>query len=163
MRRRDRAPRRPCCRPQARVKGPLADRKAFLQGVDHEGRGVVIVRVRNHLSANRDIREMRLFSAYIIDALVALADKTRNPGCRVVCMFDMTGGSMANMDVPCMKTILGLLSTHYVERLSTFYFYNPPRVFWGLWTASKHLLPEVGRPPGAGAGRARRRGRPACF
>ena len=45
-----------------------------------------------------------------------------------------------------MKTILGLLSTHYVERLSTFYFYNPPRVFWGLWTASKHLLPEVRGP-----------------
>ncbi|KIY98962.1 hypothetical protein MNEG_9003, partial [Monoraphidium neglectum] len=75
---------------------------------------------------------------------VALCDRSRNPQARVVAMFDMTGGSMANMDVAGMKTILGLLSVHYVERLSAFYFYNPPRVFWGLWGASKHLLPEVG-------------------
>ena len=42
-----------------------------------------------------------------------------------------------------MKTIIGLLSTHYVERLAAFYFFDPPRVFWGLWAASKGLLPEV--------------------
>jgi hypothetical protein len=71
-------------------------------------------------------------------------------------MFDMTGGSMANMDVAGMKTILGLLSVHYVERLSAFYFYNPPRVFWGLWGASKHLLPEVGGPRGGWGGRGLR-------
>ncbi|KAI8463544.1 MAG: CRAL-TRIO domain-containing protein [Monoraphidium minutum] len=130
---------------EEKVKGPLADEKAFLQGVDHEGRAVVIVRVANHLTARRDIREMRLFSAYILDALVTLCDAQRNPQRRVVAFFDMTGGCMANMDVAGMKTILGLLSTHYVERLSSFYFYNPPTIFWGLWAASKHLLPEVTR------------------
>jgi hypothetical protein len=49
------------------------------------------------------------------------------------------------MDVPCMRSILGLLSNHYVERLSAMYFFNPPRIFFGLWSASKHLVHEVTR------------------
>jgi len=76
---------------------------------------------------------------------VALCDTARNPQQRVVAMFDMTGGAMANMDVAGMRSILGLLSTHYVERLSALYFYDPPRIFFGLWNASKHLVPEVTR------------------
>lgn len=35
------------------------------------------------------------------------------------------------------------------------YFYNPPALFWGLWEASKTVLPPVvrGAPPhGRGAG-----------
>lgn len=59
-------------------------------------------------------------------------------------MFDMSGATMANMDVAGMRSVLGLLSTHYVERLAALYFYDPPRVFFGLWNASKHLVPEVG-------------------
>ena len=59
--------------------------------MDHEGRALVIVAVRNHLSARRDLRQMRLFSAYILDALVAACDPERNPQRRVVAMFDMTG------------------------------------------------------------------------
>lgn len=130
---------------EERILRPLEDDKTFLQGVDYEGRAIVIVRVANHFSSKRDLRQMRLFSAYIIDCLVSLCDKERNPQQRVVCMFDMTDCSMANMDVPCMKSILGLLSTHYVERLSAMYFFNPPRIFFGLWNASKHLVHEVTR------------------
>lgn len=60
-------------------------------------------------------------------------------------MFDLTDCSLANMDAAVMQQILGLLSTHYVERLSVMYFYNPPALFWGLWEASKPLLPKVVR------------------
>lgn len=129
----------------ARVRRPLDDDKTFLQGVDYQGRALVIVRVRNHFSNKRCLQEMKLFSAYIIDALVALCDKSRNPQCRVVCMFDMTGCSMSNMDMPCMTNILALLGNHYVERLSAMYFYNPPRIFWGLWNAGRAIMPEVTR------------------
>lgn len=76
---------------------------------------------------------------------VNLCDKEKNPQGRLVSMFDMTSCSMANMDVSCMKDILGLLSAHYVECLSAMYIYNPPLVFWGLWNTFKVLLPPVTR------------------
>jgi len=75
---------------------------------------------------------------------VALCDRQRNPSCRLSSMFDLSNCSLSNMDAAVMNNILGVLSTHYVERLSVLYFYNPPSLFWGLWNASKHLLPEVG-------------------
>jgi hypothetical protein len=64
------AARAPLAPSQERIRRPLDDDKTFLQGVDHEGRAIVIVRVRNHFSSRRDLRQMRLFSAYIIDCLV---------------------------------------------------------------------------------------------
>lgn len=129
----------------AAIAAPLADQKAFVQGVDAEGRALVIVRVRNHLSARSEHKPMRLFAAYILDTLVALCDPERNPARRVVALFDMGGASMANMDVATMRSILSLLSVHYVERLACLYFYDPPRIFHGLWNASRHLVPEVTR------------------
>lgn len=130
--------------PEEEVKVPLADDKTFMQGVDHEGRALVIVRVRNHI-CRKDLRDMRKFSIYIMDNMVELCDKQKNPGARLVSMFDMTDCSMANMDVACMRMILTMLGQHYVERLSAMYFYNPPLVFWGLWNSMKGLLPEVTR------------------
>jgi len=48
---------------------------------------------------------------------------------------------------PWLLTVLlqGLLGEHYVERLDTLFFYNPPSVFWGLWNTLKAVLPEVTR------------------
>jgi hypothetical protein len=74
---------------------------------------------------------------------VALCDRKRNPSCRLSSMFDLSNCSLSNMDAAVMGKILGILGTHYVERLSVLYFYNPPALFWGLWNSTKHLLPEV--------------------
>ncbi len=49
---------------------PAPDPKQRPQGVDYEGRALAIVRVRNHLSSKRCIRQMRLFSAFTLDSLV---------------------------------------------------------------------------------------------
>jgi hypothetical protein len=127
---------------EARLAEQLADGKAFLQGVDDQGRALVVVRVANHV-AGRDVRQLRLFAAYALDAAVALCDPARNPQRRVVAMFDFGGSSYANMDASAMKGVLAVLAAHYVERLAALYFFDPPRIFHALWNASKHLVHEV--------------------
>ncbi|GBF90145.1 hypothetical protein Rsub_03278 [Raphidocelis subcapitata] len=130
---------------EGRVSGPLAANTIFLQGVDHDGRALIIVKVAHHSSKDRDLRQMKMFSVYIMEAMVALCDREKNPTCRLSSMFDLTGCSYQNMDAAVMRNILGILSTHYVERLSVLYFYNPPSLFFTLWNSMKGLLPEVTR------------------
>lgn len=60
-------------------------------------------------------------------------------------MYDLTGCGIANLDVTAFKDVLILMNTHYVERLSAMYFYNPPAIFWGLWNTFKGLLRPVTR------------------
>lgn len=40
------------------------------QGCDKEGRGLIIVKVANHHSKGRDLRQMKMFSVYIMEAMV---------------------------------------------------------------------------------------------
>ncbi|KAI8463513.1 MAG: CRAL-TRIO domain-containing protein [Monoraphidium minutum] len=128
---------------EERVRRELDDKKIFMQGVDYEGRALTIIQVRKHFK--RDLKETKLFCCYILDNMVNLCDRTRNPRGRLVSMFDMTGCALANLDASTMSALLGMLGVHYVERLSAMYLYNPPGVFWALWNASKALLPEVTR------------------
>ena len=131
--------------PEADVARPLAANTIFLPGRDREGRALIIVKVANHDARRRDLREMKLFSIYIMESMVALCDRAANPQCRLASMFDLTGCSYHNLDAAVMRNILGILSAHYVERLSVMYFYNAPAVFFAIWNASKGLLPEVTR------------------
>jgi hypothetical protein len=93
--------------PEDAVAKPLRDNTIFLQGRDRQGRGLIIVKVANHHSRGRDLRQMKLFSVYIMEAMVALCDKERNPTCRLSSMFDLTGCGYSNMDAAVMRNILG--------------------------------------------------------
>lgn len=37
---------------------------------------------------------------------VALADRQKNPGCRVAAMFDLTGAGLANLDFGGLRLVL---------------------------------------------------------
>jgi len=155
--------------PEARVAAPLSEGKVLLQGVDKAGRALMIVRARLHrpipaaAAANPPpppspaalladptlpldpLRAQRAFVTYVLDACLAACDPVSNPGRRIVSLFDLTGATLQNMDVACMRHVIGTLNAHSVERMAAMYFYNPPSVFWGLWRALSPLLPEATR------------------
>ena len=56
--------------PEADIARPLAANSIFLPGCDREGRALIIVKVANHDARRRDLREMKLFSTYVMEALV---------------------------------------------------------------------------------------------
>ena len=43
-----------------------------LQGVDRQGRALMVVHVANNLTKERDLAELKLFTCYTIDAMVRL-------------------------------------------------------------------------------------------
>ncbi len=49
----------------------IAERKVFVQGVDKQGRALVIVSVKDHIMAKRDMIELERFVCFCIDALVS--------------------------------------------------------------------------------------------
>lgn len=149
---------------ETRIPGPLSDAKVLLQGVDRQGRAVLIIRACKHRplpssavsgtppplptdpAAPLDpLRQQRAFVSYVLDAAVALCDPVRNPGRRLVSVFDLTDAAYANLDTSAMKHVIGTLNAHSVERMQTLYFFNPPTVFFGLWRALSPLLPEATR------------------
>eukprot|EP00878_Enallax_costatus_P036504 GHUV01040998.1.p1 GENE.GHUV01040998.1~~GHUV01040998.1.p1 ORF type:complete len:121 (+),score=21.24 GHUV01040998.1:775-1137(+) len=93
-----------CCM-QARIP-MLADKKNFIQGVDVFGRAVGITQVRKHFTKLSNPHELMLLTCYNIDALVALCDRTKNPGCRIATMLDLSDCGLANLDFQALKVIL---------------------------------------------------------
>lgn len=89
------------------------------------------------------LRAQRAFVVYVLDAALALCDPSRNPGRRLISVFDLTGATYANLDAACMRYVIGCLNAHSVERMQTLFFYNPPAVFFGLWRALSPLLPPA--------------------
>lgn len=156
---------------EGRIQGPLSDGKVFLQGADTQGRAVLVIQARRHRPipspssgsspsaptknnppppppADPDapldpLRAQRAFVVYVLDAALALCDPLRNPGRRLISIFDLTGASYANLDASCMRYVIGCLNAHSVERMQTLYFYNPPAIFFGLWRALAPLLPPA--------------------
>lgn len=59
-----------------------------------------------HFTHTSQLQSMRLFTCYVINALMALCEAKRNPGRRVVAMFDLTNSGLANIDVACLMMIL---------------------------------------------------------
>eukprot|EP00878_Enallax_costatus_P011744 GHUV01012260.1.p1 GENE.GHUV01012260.1~~GHUV01012260.1.p1 ORF type:complete len:378 (+),score=86.82 GHUV01012260.1:214-1347(+) len=123
----------------------IADKKVLVQGLDIFGRPLGIVLVRKHLTKNSTPRELMMHTCYAFEALVALADREKNPGSRVAAMFDLTDAGLANLDFAGLRLVLDTLTSHYVEVLDVMIMYNPPLVFWGLWNSFKVLLPEATR------------------
>jgi hypothetical protein len=52
------------------------------------------------------MHSMRLFTCYVMNAMMALCDAAANPGRRLVSIFDMSHCAMANIDVACLTMIL---------------------------------------------------------
>ncbi|WIA28850.1 hypothetical protein OEZ86_011376 [Tetradesmus obliquus] len=130
---------------EAWIQGPLSDGKVFLQGCDSLGRALAVIQVSKHFARTSHMHSMRLFTCYVMNAMMALCDAAVNPGRRLISIFDMSHCAMANIDVACLTMILRLLGHHYVEQLDCMVFFNPPLVVWGLWHSMKGLLPDATR------------------
>lgn len=120
--------------PQEHIAAELDARKVFLQpGVDDQGRAILVVLARRHDGSTRDLAQTGRLIVYALDAAIAACDTTRNPLRRVVCLFDLSGLSINNLDVGGLRAVFETLQHHYPEHLGALYFINAPLIFWGLW------------------------------
>ncbi|KAL6752267.1 CRAL-TRIO domain-containing protein [Haematococcus lacustris] len=132
---------------EATVANEIACEKLYLQGIDRQGRPLMIALARKHNGWTRSLEELERMCCYVLDEMAKMAAPhvDRNPRGQCCTLLDLTDMAMVSMDVQAIKTLLTLLGEHYVERLGALIFWNPPLIFWGVWNSLSPLLPEVTR------------------
>ncbi|KAK9808894.1 hypothetical protein WJX72_005949 [[Myrmecia] bisecta] len=115
------------------IPNELAAQKVFLQGVDLQGRPVLIVMASRHDMGHRNIMETKQLICYTLDNAIAAADTTLNKHSQILCLFDLSGLRMNNLDLKALQAVFELLQQHYPERLAALWFLNAPMIFWGIW------------------------------
>ncbi|KAF5836715.1 CRAL-TRIO domain-containing protein [Dunaliella salina] len=131
--------------PESSIANELKCEKVVIQGLDKASRPVMIVQVCKHNGWTRYIDELERLCCYALDALISRAPEDKNPGAQCSVVLDLTNMGALSMDIQAIKKLLQLLGEHYVERLGVMYFFNPPSLFWGVWTSLSPLLPEPTR------------------
>lgn len=116
------------------VSRELAAEKAFLQGVDAEGHSVLVVTARKHDMSSRRPEETERLICYVLDNAAAAADASLNPMRKTLCLFDLSGLALRNLDVKALGALFELLKSHYPESLAGLWFLNAPLLFWGAWS-----------------------------
>lgn len=113
------------------VRNELASNKVFLQGCDSNGRTVFVVLAKQQEKGRAE--ETKRFICYTLDNAIAAADPVRNELGQFLCLFDLSGLRMKNLDVGALQAVFEVLQQHYPERLGELWFLNAPFIFWGLW------------------------------
>lgn len=128
---------------ESEVPNELRSNKLFLQGLDKKGRGVIIFLARNHNAWTRDLGELVRVAVYCIDALLDMADASRNPDRVMAAIFDLTGFGVSNVDLTAMVKLFHTINNHFVERLGKCFVYNAGTVFEGSWNMFSPMLDDV--------------------
>lgn len=114
---------------ESEVPNELAQKKAFLQGPDRQGRAVTVFIGGNHTP--RDAAETQRFIYYSIDATVALSamDPVRNPLGKTAGILCMKDFGLRNMDIMGGINIARAVHLHYVELLDVLYIHGTGAAF----------------------------------
>lgn len=65
-----------------------------------------LVQVHKHIAGRLDMQSMRLFTCYAMTAMTSLCDAEKNPGQRLISIFDLTNCSYHNLDIACLRMVL---------------------------------------------------------
>lgn len=114
--------------------------KCIIRGKDKNGRPVVIVRPRFHLSSEQTSQEVEEFTLLLIEYARLLLTE---PVDQCVLIFDLTGFTMSNMDYDPVKYITGAFEAHYPESLGVLLIHKAPWIFSGIWAIVKKWLDPV--------------------
>ncbi|OLL22621.1 CRAL-TRIO domain-containing protein [Neolecta irregularis DAH-3] len=115
----------------------LQSGKAFMYGSDKEGRPLSYIKPRLHFPAHQSLETMQKFTSFYMETAIFFLNDYVDQGCMVV---DITGFSLANLDLPVAKFMIKCLETYYPECLGICLIHNAPWWFQGIWNIIKGLL-----------------------
>lgn len=131
------------------VAREISTQKAYLQGCDHQARPVLIILARRHDMSARVPEETNRFIVYTLDSCAAAVASNPNPSVnplgKFLCLFDLSGLRMNNLDFKALQGVFSLLQGHFPERLSQLWFLNAPFIFWGLWRCMSPFIEPATR------------------
>ncbi|KAJ2398634.1 phosphatidylinositol transfer protein csr1 [Coemansia sp. RSA 2559] len=100
---------------------------AFACTQDNLDNPVYVVRVRVNFARNRNIVAIKRFLCWQIETSQLLGDG------RITILFDLTGFSRENIDLPLVRTLIALLTNYYPETLGILILHVNSWVFSGIW------------------------------
>lgn len=119
----------------------LEKQKAYMRGVDKQGRPIVIIRPRLHFSKEQSVEEVEQYVILVIE-MVRMSLKEPYVDAAAI-IFDLSDFTMANMDYNSLKFLIGVFEAHYPESLGKLFVHKAPWIFPPIWNIVKNWLDPV--------------------
>ncbi|KAL1917893.1 uncharacterized protein VTP21DRAFT_3727 [Calcarisporiella thermophila] len=114
--------------------------KSFFLGTDKWNRPICYINVRLHFKKDQDDVPLRKFTLLVIETARQLLVPPVETSCLV---FNMTGLSMANLDLGFLKYLIMCFEAYYPESLGLCIVHNAPWFFEPVWRVIRPWLDPV--------------------
>jgi len=114
--------------------------KVALHGWDKQHRPLVYIHVKNHDPKAQPESAMEHFTLCVIEAARMCLTGDVNTA---VCVFDLSGFGLGNMDYSVVKFILTCFEQYYPECLGSLFIHRAPWVFSSVWAIIKGWIDPV--------------------
>ena len=117
--------------------------KCYTRGVDKQGNPIVLFKARLNYSSDSPLEETKRYALAIIEwCRLNLKDISQSKDqCSVI--FDLTGFSLKNNDMPAIKFLAEIFEAHFPEILGSILIHNAPWIFSTIWNLIKNWLDPV--------------------
>ena len=124
----------------AEIATELESNKAYLHGFDRAGRPIMVFLLRLHNKHERDLEESTKYLMRQILRGIKMAEA--NGQLQFSILLDRYDTGRANSDTTIVKSLMGMISDHYPERLGSAYVLYPNWLFWIVHKIAKAFLPK---------------------
>ncbi|KAL2903713.1 Phosphatidylinositol transfer protein 3 [Bienertia sinuspersici] len=106
--------------------------KVFMQGVDKQGRPIVVTYGARHKPSKSGTDEFQRFAVYCLDKICTRMIEGQE---KFVCIADLEGWGYSNSDIRGYIAVLTILQDCYPERLGKVFIVHVPYMFMAIWKA----------------------------
>ncbi|XP_022727320.1 patellin-4 [Durio zibethinus] len=115
---------------ESEISTQLAHNKLCMQGLDKQGRPIVVAFGGRHKPTKGNLEEFKRFVVYGLEKICARMPKGQE---KFVGIGDLEGWGYSNSDIRAYVASLSILQDCYPERLAKLFIVNVPYIFMTVW------------------------------
>nr|KJB12434.1 hypothetical protein B456_002G021200 [Gossypium raimondii] len=115
---------------ESEISNQLADNKLCMQGVDKQGRPIVVAFGGRHKPTKGNLEEVKRFVVYGLEKICARMPRGQE---KFVAIGDLEGWGYSNSDIRAYIASLSILQDCYPERLAKLFIVHVPYIFMTAW------------------------------
>ncbi|KAG6472177.1 SEC14 cytosolic factor-like [Zingiber officinale] len=122
---------------ESEISNELAHKELYKQGFDKQGRPIIVYLVANHVSAGRQMDELKRFAVYALEKACASMPNGQE---KFIIISDLQGWGYSSCDVRGYLSAIDILQSYYPERLGKAFLINVPYIFMKVWKVIYQFL-----------------------
>ncbi|XWS54101.1 hypothetical protein CRYUN_Cryun10bG0059500 [Craigia yunnanensis] len=115
---------------ESEISSQLAPNKLCMQGLDKQGRPIVVTFGGRHKPIKGNLEEFKRFVVYGLEKICARMPKGQE---KFVAIGDLEGWGYSNSDIRAYVASLSILQDCYPERLAKLFIVHVPYIFMTAW------------------------------